>query len=103
MLLLYFLFRGAKTHNNTASCFIFFCLGAKTHTSSSHKNSFVGGVEQRVGGASSSLSFVFLDDAVLPLDENGEVVASAFVGLEEKVKEVASAAVGPLVCVGAGH
>ena len=98
--MLYFLFRGAKTHNNTASCFIFFCLGAKTHKSSSHKNSFVGGVEQRVGGASSSLSFVFLDDAVL-LDENGEVVASAFVGLEEKVKEVASAAA--VCCVGAGH
>ena len=60
------------------------------------------GVEQCVGGASSSLLFIFRDDdAVLPLDENGEVVASAFVGLEEKVKEVASAAA--VCCVGAGH
>ena len=56
-------------------------------------------VEQCVGGASSSLFFYFLDVVVL-LDENGEV-ASAFVGLDEKV-EVASA-VGPLLCVGAGH
>ena len=77
-------------------------MGAKTHKSSSHKNSFVGGVEQRVGGASSSLSFVFLDDAVL-LDENGEVVASAFVGLEEKGEAASAVGLSIWVASGTGH